>query len=89
MPEDDPDLLRNRPILDRALVISAGVLANCVLAFAVCVAQAGTVGVSGARGACCNQLAALSHPPIHPPTHPLTHPPTHRAWGQIRPTRLA
>lgn len=44
-PADDPNLLRNRPIGDRTAVITAGVLANMVLAFAICVTQASTVGI--------------------------------------------
>lgn len=31
--DDDPDLLQNRPVLDRAIVISAGVIANLVMAY--------------------------------------------------------
>lgn len=42
---DDPNLLRNRPILDRAIVISAGVIANLIFAYLVLVVQVGTVGV--------------------------------------------
>lgn len=42
---NDPNLLRNRPILDRAIVISAGVIANLIFAYLVLVIQAGTVGV--------------------------------------------
>lgn len=45
-PADDPDLLRNRSLGDRAAVISAGVTANMILAFAICLLQAGTVGIS-------------------------------------------
>lgn len=45
IPPDDPNLLRNRPILDRAIVISAGVIANLVFAYLVFVAQFSTVGV--------------------------------------------
>lgn len=41
----DPNLLRNRPILDRAIVISAGVIANLIFAYLVLVIQVGTVGV--------------------------------------------
>lgn len=41
---DDPDLLNNRPLGQRALVISAGVVANIIFAFAVLFAQVGTVG---------------------------------------------
>lgn len=44
IPLDDPDLLRNRPILDRAIVISAGVIANLIFAYFLLVGQAGTVG---------------------------------------------
>jgi membrane-associated protease RseP (regulator of RpoE activity) len=42
---DDPDLLKNRPILDRAIVISAGVVANLLFAYLVFVAQFATIGV--------------------------------------------
>ena len=45
-PPDDPDLLRNRPVWDRILVTSAGVIANCVFALAICYVQASTVGIS-------------------------------------------
>jgi membrane-associated protease RseP (regulator of RpoE activity) len=41
---DDPNLLRNRPILDRAIVISAGVIANLIFAYFLLVGQAATVG---------------------------------------------
>jgi membrane-associated protease RseP (regulator of RpoE activity) len=44
IPLDDPDLLRNRPILDRAIVISAGVIANLIFAYFLLVIQAGIVG---------------------------------------------
>ncbi len=44
IPPNDPNLLRNRPILDRAIVISAGVIANLVFAYCLLVLQAGTVG---------------------------------------------
>jgi len=53
-PEDDPDsgieptdpnLLQNRPILDRAIVISAGVIANLVFAYFILVAQSSIVGL--------------------------------------------
>ena len=43
---DDPDLLKNRPLLQRAAVISAGVAANLVAAAAVLLIQASTVGVA-------------------------------------------
>lgn len=41
----DPNLLQNRPILDRAIVISAGVIANLVFAYAILVSQFGIIGV--------------------------------------------
>lgn len=45
IPSDDPDLLRNRPILDRAIVISAGVIANLIFAYFLLVGQVATVGI--------------------------------------------
>ncbi|NJK28570.1 MAG: RIP metalloprotease RseP, partial [Coleofasciculaceae cyanobacterium SM2_3_26] len=45
IPPDDPNLLRNRPLLDRAIVISAGVIANLIFAYLVLALQFGTVGV--------------------------------------------
>lgn len=45
IPLDDPNLLRNRPILDRAIVISAGVIANLIFAYFLLVGQVATVGV--------------------------------------------
>jgi membrane-associated protease RseP (regulator of RpoE activity) len=45
IPPNDPNLLRNRPVLDRAIVISAGVIANLVFAYFLLVAQMGTVGI--------------------------------------------
>ncbi len=44
IPPDDPNLLRNRPVLDRAIVISAGVIANLIFAYFLLVAQATTIG---------------------------------------------
>lgn len=44
IPPDDPNLLRNRPVLDRAIVISAGVIANLVFAYFLLVGQAFTIG---------------------------------------------
>jgi membrane-associated protease RseP (regulator of RpoE activity) len=44
IPPDDPDLLRNRPILDRAIVISAGVIANLIFAYFLLVGQSMTIG---------------------------------------------
>lgn len=45
IPPNDPDLLRNRPILDRAIVISAGVIANLIFAYLVLVTQFSIVGI--------------------------------------------
>ncbi|MGD1860748.1 MAG: RIP metalloprotease RseP [Leptolyngbyaceae cyanobacterium] len=45
IPRQDPDLLRNRPVLDRAIVISAGVIANLLFAYLVFVVQFASVGV--------------------------------------------
>lgn len=45
IPDSDPDLMRNRPVLDRAIVISAGVIANLIFAYFLLVAQVGIVGV--------------------------------------------
>lgn len=45
VPPNDPNLLRNRPILDRAIVISAGVIANLIFAYLVLALQLGIVGI--------------------------------------------
>jgi membrane-associated protease RseP (regulator of RpoE activity) len=45
IPADDPDLLRNRPILDRAIVISAGVIANLIFAYLLLVGQVAVAGM--------------------------------------------
>jgi membrane-associated protease RseP (regulator of RpoE activity) len=45
IPANDPNLLRNRPILDRAIVISAGVIANLIFAYVVFVVQFVGVGI--------------------------------------------
>ncbi len=45
IPPEDPNLLRNRPVLDRAIVISAGVIANMIFAYTVSVAQFGVLGI--------------------------------------------
>ena len=42
---EDPDLLKNRPLRQRALVIAAGVLANLLFAWAVLVGQGVIVGI--------------------------------------------
>jgi RIP metalloprotease RseP len=45
IPKNDPNLLRNRPVMDRAIVISAGVIANLLFAYFVLVSQVGLVGI--------------------------------------------
>ena len=41
----DPNLLRNRPIFQRVIVISAGVFANLLLAYAILIINVGTIGI--------------------------------------------
>ncbi|HIK24160.1 MULTISPECIES: RIP metalloprotease RseP [unclassified Thermosynechococcus] len=48
VPANDPNLLSNRPILDRAIVISAGVIANLVFAYLLLLVQVGVMGISQA-----------------------------------------
>lgn len=43
--DDDPNLLQNRPVLDRALVVSAGVIANIILAWVAIFTSVSAVGV--------------------------------------------
>lgn len=45
IPPNDPNLLRNRPVMDRAIVISAGVIANLLFAYFVLVSQVGLIGI--------------------------------------------
>ncbi len=45
IPPNDPNLLRNRPVFDRAIVISAGVIANLLFAYLVFVTQFTTIGI--------------------------------------------
>jgi membrane-associated protease RseP (regulator of RpoE activity) len=44
IPPNDPNLLRNRPLLDRAIVISAGVIANLIFAYFLLVVQVSVMG---------------------------------------------
>ena len=44
IPANDPNLLRNRPLLDRAIVISAGVIANLIFAYFLLVVQVSVTG---------------------------------------------
>ena len=43
--QNDPDLLKNRPIHQRAIVISAGVIANLFLAWIVLIGQSSFIGI--------------------------------------------
>lgn len=45
IPVDDENLLKNRPILDRVIVISAGVVANIIFAFVIIFTQVLSVGL--------------------------------------------
>ena len=45
IPDNDPDLLKNRPIIQRLIVISAGVIANLLLAWLVLLSQATFIGL--------------------------------------------
>ncbi|QDZ21722.1 membrane metalloprotease [Chloropicon primus] len=61
--EDDPNLLNNRPIKDRFLVISAGVVANMVMAFGILWGQAlnpGLMQVTYQPGVKVPELASTS-----------------------------
>jgi membrane-associated protease RseP (regulator of RpoE activity) len=62
IPADDPDLLRNRPLPQRALVIAAGVIANLLLAWAVLVAQGVVVGIPAGFSATPGVLVAGVQP---------------------------
>ncbi|MDH6061738.1 RIP metalloprotease RseP [Chrysosporum bergii ANA360D] len=59
IPPNDPNLLRNRPIVDRAIVISAGVIANLIFAYFLLVTQVSIIGVGEASqpGVLIQQLA--------------------------------
>ena len=41
----DPNLLKNRPIIQRVIVISAGVLANLILAYTILILNVATLGI--------------------------------------------
>ena len=45
IPANDPNLMKNRPIVDRAIVISAGVIANFVFAYLVLLVMTLSVGI--------------------------------------------
>ncbi|KAJ4821892.1 hypothetical protein Tsubulata_046213 [Turnera subulata] len=45
IPVDDENLLKNRPILDRVIVISAGVIANIIFAYVIIFTQVLSVGL--------------------------------------------
>lgn len=61
-PPDDPDLLKNRPILDRAIVITAGVIANAIFAFSLLFTQVSLlVGVANSGAAASTWSKRTSH----------------------------
>lgn len=43
--KNDPNLMKNRPVLDRAIVISAGVIANLIFAYLVFVVEFAGLGI--------------------------------------------
>ncbi|XP_060188170.1 probable membrane metalloprotease ARASP2, chloroplastic [Lycium barbarum] len=45
IPPDDKNLLKNRPIFDRVIVISAGVIANIIFAYVIIFTQVSLVGL--------------------------------------------
>jgi membrane-associated protease RseP (regulator of RpoE activity) len=45
IPANDPNLMKNRPIIDRAIVISAGVIANFIFAYLVLLVMTLSVGI--------------------------------------------
>ena len=67
-PPDDPNLLKNRPIKDRALVISAGIIANCIFAMSILLTQVGTrvTGAAPVMLACaCCCMSCISQETAH------------------------
>ena len=62
IPKDDPDLLSNRPLPQRALVIAAGVLANLALAWLVLVGQGVVMGIPAGFSASPGVLVADVQP---------------------------
>ncbi|MCP9774048.1 RIP metalloprotease RseP [Cyanobium sp. WAJ14-Wanaka] len=62
IPKDDPNLLSNRPLHQRALVIAAGVMANFLLAWLVLVAQGYVVGIPAGFSAAPGVLVAAVQP---------------------------
>ena len=59
----DPNLLKNRPIIQRVIVISAGVLANLFLAYTILIINVTTLGIQNQ-----NQLHHIQHQ-IHTKYH--------------------
>jgi membrane-associated protease RseP (regulator of RpoE activity) len=62
IPADDPDLLRNRPLAQRALVIAAGVIANLLLAWTVLFAQGLVLGIPSGFSATPGVLVVAVQP---------------------------
>ena len=61
-PLDDPNLLRNRPLPQRALVIAAGVLANLLLAYLVLLGQSVVLGIPAGASTSPGVLVAAVQP---------------------------
>jgi hypothetical protein len=57
-PVDDPDLLSNRSVAERVVVVTAGVIANVILAFTICTVQA---RAPPSTGACALRHALAFH----------------------------
>ena len=81
---DDPDLLRNRPVPDRLLVVSAGVTANLAFAFLVVYVQALTIGVPVQA-----QLPGVLVPEVRPGSSMDVVQVAERALTEARPTSPA
>ena len=72
---DGPDLLQNRPIAQRALVVSAGIAANLLLAWSLLFVAAGTRGVPSPVGEQPVNVLRLM-PQTQPQTQPQPQPQT-------------
>jgi len=62
---DDPDLIQNRPPLQRAIVISAGVVANVLLSFLICTGVSLSTGIGTpvyTQGVVISQIYDTSSP---------------------------
>lgn len=60
IPKDDPDLLRNRPVGQRMLVISAGIIFNIIFAYSILLAQVSCAVTIANPVASCNLTSPYS-----------------------------